>query len=420
MSNGLAVYKGKLLITTSICVMSFICHDAMAGSFLLHEQNTTYLGNAYAGTASTCEDASTTYFNPAGLTELKHTQIVASAVYYHGHIKLYNASARNDLGGLVNASSTTHPGSNAVIPAFFINKRINHRWAVGFGVLAPFGLNTRYASNSIARYVATKSSITTIDFTPAISYKFNDSFSVGAGFDAMFTTATLNTAINFGTEGFIKNHAHAWAYGFHVGALFKPTNETSMGLAYFSVFTPTVKGKTSTLGYPLPPAPTSLRATVDYPDRVVYSITHQYSPKWTAVGDVEWTHWSRLTNLLLVYNKPNTTTNFQLNNKNTWRVSLGANYTLSDVCLIKGGLAYDESPVRTQYRIANLPDSDKYWLAFGVKYKLMRALAIDVAYAHLFFKGCTINQRGSVGQTLTGNYKNYADLIGMQLTWSFI
>ncbi len=420
MSNGLAHFNGKLCLTTSICVMSCILHDANAGSFELHEQNATYLGTAYAGTASSCEDASTTYFNPAGLTTLKHTQIVASAVYYRGHIDLYNASAKNDLGGQVNASSTTHPDSNAVIPSFFINKKLNNRWSVGFGVLAPFGLNMRYASDSIARYVATKSSITTVDLTPAIAYKFNDSFSLGVGFDAMLSIATVDSAINFGSEGFIKNNAHGWAYGFHVGALYKPSKETSMGLAYFSVFDPMLKGKTSTLGYPSSPAPTTLRASLNFPDRIVYSITHQYSPSWNAVADIEWTHWSRLTNVLLVYNKPNTTTNFVLKSKNTWRVAFGANYTYSNSLLLKGGVAYDESPVRTQFRIASLPDSDKYWLAFGIKYKIKQAISIDIAYAHLFFKGCTINQRGSVGQTLVGNYKNYADLIGMQLTWSFI
>lgn len=419
MSSGLARCTVRMFVT-SICFFVMTWQDAKAGSFELHEQSTTYLGNAYAGTASTCEDATTTYYNPAGLTELKHSQVVASAVYYKGHIKLYNASARNDLGGAVNASTTTHPGSNAVIPAFFVNGNINKRWSVGFGVLAPFGLNTRYSSDSIARYIATKSSIATVDLTPSIAYKFNDKFSLGIGFDAMFLTATLNTAINYGVEGFVKNHAHGWTYGFHVGALFKPTNETSMGLSYFSVFNPTVKGTTSTLGYPLPPPPTTLRASINLPDRIVYSITHKYSSQWSAMGDIEWTHWSRLKNLTLVYNKPSTTTNFILNNKNAWRVSLGANYTYSDAFIIKSGLAYDESPVKTQYRIANLPDSDKYWLAIGVKYKLVRSIYLDVAYAHLFFKGCTINQRGGSGQTLTGNYKNYADLIGMQLTWSFI
>lgn len=420
MSNKLAKYSGKVLATTSIYLLVSTCPDVMAGSFELHEQNTTYLGNAYAGTASTCEDASTTYFNPAGLTELNHAQVLASGIYYHGHIKLYNASAKNDLGGNVNSPSTTHPASNAVIPAMFASKRINKRWGVGFGVFAPFGLNTRYSSDSIARYVATKSSITTIDLSPAVSYKFNDKFSLGVGFDAMYVIATLDQAINFGREGFIKNHATGWTYGFHIGALFKPTSNTSMGLSYFSVFTPTVKGKVSTLGYPLAPPPTTLRAQVNLPERLVYSITHKYSPKWTGVGDVEWTHWSRLKNLMLIYNKPNTTTNLVLNNKNSWRVSLGANYTLSDAWMFKGGVAYDQSPVRTQFRIANLPDSDKYWLAFGVKYKLLRNLSVDAAYAHLFFKGCTINERGSVGQTLAGNYKNYADLIGIQLTWSFI
>ncbi len=192
-----------------------------------------------------------------------------------------------------------------------------------------------------------------------------------------------------------------------------------MGLAYFSVFTPTVKGETTSLGFPSNPPPTSVRATLDLPDRIVYSITHQYSPKWTAVGDIEWTHWSRLSEVTLLFNTGSSST-FTLHNKNSWRIALGANYLFSDIWTFKGGLAYDESPVRTQHRIVNLPDSSKYWLAFGIKCNVLRNLAIDFAYAHLFFKQCAINEVASGNRSIIGDYKNYADLIGLQLTWSFV
>lgn len=416
MSGRLVPCKKGLLVTASFFYFVLAWQHANAGSFELHEQNTTYLGNAYAGTASTCEDASTTYFNPAGLSVLKHSQLVASAIYYHGRIKLYDASARN-AGGVVSGSSTDHPRSNAVIPSVFTNARINKNWYVGLGVLAPFGLNTRYSGTSIARYLATKSSIATVDITPSIAYKFNEKFSLGVGFDAMYVHAILNAQTFLGSQGHLYNTARGWGYGFHVGALFSPTANTSMGLAYFSVFTPTVKGTTSTLNVPTPPV--SVRATINLPDRIVYSITQRYSPKWSAVGDIEWTHWSRLSELRLLYNTGSVTT-FKLQNKNSWRVSLGANYVLSDYWTIKGGIAYDQSPVQTQYRIVNLPDSDKYWLAFGLKYKIHRNLAIDAAYAHLFFKQCSINEVTTLGRSIIGNYKNYADLIGVQLTWSFV
>ncbi len=41
---------------------------AQAAGFALIEQNASGLGNAYAGQAAAAQDASTIFFNPAGMT----------------------------------------------------------------------------------------------------------------------------------------------------------------------------------------------------------------------------------------------------------------------------------------------------------------------------------------------------------------
>src|SRR5690606_41312871 len=49
---------------------------AHAAGFALMEQNASGLGNAYAGQAAAAEDASTIFFNPAGMTHLPGRQVV--------------------------------------------------------------------------------------------------------------------------------------------------------------------------------------------------------------------------------------------------------------------------------------------------------------------------------------------------------
>jgi long-chain fatty acid transport protein len=83
-------------------------------------------------------------------------------------------------------------------------------------------------------------------------------------------------------------------------------------------------------------------------------------------------------------------------------------------------LSYEQSPVTLAYRSARLPDSNRYWLAFGAKYKVNKNLSIDGAYAHLFVKKAPIAQTGSISRTLNGNYKSSADIVGVQLTWNFV
>jgi long-chain fatty acid transport protein len=51
-------------------------HLAHAAGFALIEQNASGLGNAYAGQAAAATDASTIFFNPAGMTYLPDRQAV--------------------------------------------------------------------------------------------------------------------------------------------------------------------------------------------------------------------------------------------------------------------------------------------------------------------------------------------------------
>jgi long-chain fatty acid transport protein len=51
------------------------------------------------------------------------------------------------------------------------------------------------------------------------------------------------------------------------------------------------------------------------------------------------------------------------------------------------GIAYDKSPVKAAVdRTMTLPDSDRTWLSFGVKYSLSKESSLDIGYSHIFFK----------------------------------
>jgi long-chain fatty acid transport protein len=61
------------------CVAAALAGWSAAGTgagFALIEQNASGLGNAYAGQAASAQDASTIYFNPAGMTNLSGKNIV--------------------------------------------------------------------------------------------------------------------------------------------------------------------------------------------------------------------------------------------------------------------------------------------------------------------------------------------------------
>lgn len=419
MSKGM-----KRIVSVAGVLCAVVGQNAHAAGFQLHEQSATYLGTAFAGTAAAADlDASTTYYNPAFLTKMPNDQIVVSGIYIMPHSKLYDASARNNLGGVVNSNPTTKPSGNGFVPGLNMAARINHNWVFGLSIGAPFGLATKYQATSIARYMATTSKIDTVNINPSLGFRFNDQWSVGAGLDVMHLRATLDSNIFYGAEGYVNNYGDAWTCGYHLGIAFQPTRDTKMGLVYFSKYFPHVSGDVKAVAYPLPAKPTTLTADMTLPDRIVYSISHQYSDKWQAMGDLEWVHWSTIKTLRLNYNNGRYASE-NLSYINTFRLSLGAMYHYSPLWLFKGGFMLDQSPVTTLHRTARLPDSDRLWLALGAKFKVNKFVSLDAAYSHLFFKGATIAQSGNVaGDTakkLYGNYHTSADLVGIQLTWNFV
>lgn len=421
--SDLSTYKRHGMLTALAAGAIFaVSQQAGAAAFAIKEQSTSYMANAFAGTTSSCLDAATGYYNPATLGELKTNQLVASLIYVDANIKLYNATATNNAGQNVTGNNQVKPASSALVPGMHLAWRLNNKFSAGLSVIAPFGLSTKYNSAAISRYIGTKSSLQTVDVSPSLSYKINDQFSVGAAFDAMHVKAVLASSTNFGgAEGYLNNNGSGWAYGYHVGVLYKPSTITKMGLAYFSRFSPRLAGDVQSANVP-GAARTSVTTKANLPDRIVYSITHQYTDVWTAMGEVEWTHWSRLKTLRLNYNSGSSSTeNFYYTN--AFRFSLGTDYKYKQNLTLKGGLAYEQTPVNKVFLSSRLPDADRYWLALGAKYVVNRNISIDAAYAHLFSEKANNAQgRAETGgfRTLFGNYRSSADLVGIQLTWNFV
>lgn len=71
--------------------------NANAAGFALIEQGVSGLGNAYAGGAAQAEDATTIFYNPAGLTRLNKPEFIAA-----GHVIIPNAKELSFFLCLVN------------------------------------------------------------------------------------------------------------------------------------------------------------------------------------------------------------------------------------------------------------------------------------------------------------------------------
>ena len=383
-----------------------------AAGFALIEQNASGLGNAYAGQAASAQDASTIFFNPAGMTMLPDRQVVLA-----GHLIKPQAEFSDPAGlSTLSGNNGGDAGGLAFVPNAYYAHRLTQDVHVGVGMNAPFGLKTEYDPTWKGRTKAITSELKTVNLNPSIAWKATESFSLGAGISLQYAEATLTNATGVGlppTVGEVKGDDFSW--GFNLGALWQLGENSRVGIAYRSEVDHTLKGRLKVNGAT---AVDPVFADVTLPDSLSVSLFHKLAPKWELLADVTWTGWSDFDELRIV-NSSGTPALLPTpeNWEDIFRYSLGANFHMNDKLSLRAGLAYDEAPVLDLYRTARIPDGARTWVAVGGQYRFSKHSMIDFGYAHLFVEDVGINEGTTV--RLTGTYNGSVDILSAQLTHNF-
>jgi long-chain fatty acid transport protein len=426
------VFKKAALAAAMAGIFGGGAGTAAAAGFALIEQSGSGMGNAFAGAAATAEDASTIFFNPAGLTRLEGTQVTVA-----GHVVAVSAEFSNN--GTSTAPFTIgtlggnggNAGDTAFIPNAYFSMPVGERLVLGIGVNAPFGLVTEYDSDWVGRFQGIKSEIMTVNINPTVAYKVSDTVSLGFGvnyqqFDAELTNKVNGVGLGFppGTELDAKLEADDDGVGWNAGVLIQASPTTRIGASYRSAIDYTLEGDVTitNAGVLVGLASGPVSADVTLPDMFSVSLVQAINDKFDLLADVTFTRWSEIQSIRIVNSSGGTVDTLVLNFDDTYRFSVGLNYKCSDKFIGKFGLAYDQSPVDDQNRTVRLPDNDRKWISVGGSYKVGQAGKLDFGYSHLFSSDSSINQdRGNALAfgLVSGTYEASIDIVSLQYSMSF-
>lgn len=391
---------------------------AQAAGFALIEQSASGMGNAFAGGGAVAEDASTIFFNPAGMTYIEGTQLVGAI-----HLIKPTVEFNGSISGTGKAGGDGgDAGDLSFVPNFYYKRDLTDSVKFGLGVNAPFGLKTEYDSTWKGRFQAIKSEVKTININPAIAFKLNDQLSVGAGISAMWAQAELTRALNLGAGGetTVKIKGDDWGFGFNLGAIYQATTDTRFSIAYRSKVNQHLKGESSSPSPFTAALNTNVTAAIALPETFSVSTFSQLNDTWDLMGDVTWTRWSQFKELRVDFANAVPDSVTPENWSNTLRYSIGANYHYSEDIKLRAGLAYDEEAISDQLRTARIPGNDRKWVSLGANWKVSPSSSIDVGYAHLFISDASINKNEGAGNgTLTGTYDGSVDILSAQYTHNF-
>jgi len=398
--------------------------QAHASAFALIEQNASGLGNSYAGAAAAAEDASTIFYNPAGMSLLPAgMQVSAGLALINLSAKFSDSGSTPGAGPRPLGNNGGNAGDLSAVPNVYFAMDVAPDWKVGVGVSVPFGLKTEYDPAWMGRFQAIKSDIKTYNINPSVSYKLDDKMSFGFGLNYQSIDAEFTNAVNLGVAeemADIKAKDNS-GWGFNLGAMFQLAPDTRLGVSYRSSIKYHLTG-TATFSLNNPVPSTNVSTDIKMPDSASIALQHRLNPSWTLLADVSRTGWAKIKELKIESDIGTLSTTPE-NFRNTWRVGVGAIHRYNDAWSMKMGLAFDQSPVNDTDRTARLPDNNRLWLSFGGQYKLSKDGTLDFGYAHLFIKDAPINQLNPTppannGQ-LVGTYKGSVDIFGAQFAYRF-
>ncbi len=166
-----------------------------------------------------------------------------------------------------------------------------------------------------------------------------------------------------------------------------------------------------------------ITSSIELPSISNLSIFSRINPQWDLMADVQFTQWSTIQELKFVRTGPGATLPPTPENfKDSWRYSIGANYYLNDQWKLRGGLAYDETPVQNAERTPRLPDESRMWLSLGAQYTMSKNLKFDAGFTYIWIQDASISQNaGSTASSglVSGNYKSSVTIFGASGTYSF-
>ncbi|WP_228893453.1 OmpP1/FadL family transporter [Pseudoduganella aquatica] len=469
--------KSKHLTLIVAAALAALSTSAMASGYRFGSQSVAAQGTADANAAE-ADDASALYYNPAGMSRLQGQNFSAGATAVVPHSTYSDTGSKRFTGTSSGGTATDGYAPDVVVaPSLYYTRQINSQWSAGLGMFVPYGTKLNYGDNWTGRYALTNIKLEAIALNPSASFKLNEQHSFGFGLTAEYMKAELGQAVDVpgtvaalaGTpnsaalvkqimalggnpaalaavkDGRGENDGKDWGFGFNLGYMFQLDKDTRFGIAYRSSISHKLKGSTvwdfsnvttdavvnKVLAASSRKVNSAALVALRTPETLSVNGFHQINARWAAMGDVTWTRHDRMGDLHIQF--PGTDEGDEVIRqqwKNSVRVSLGANYKYDDKLTLRGGVAYDQTPVNSdELRHPALPDSDRKQFSVGANYKLSPRSSIDLAYSFLDFKDANTNYRNNCspltagctgnGETTRGTYQTHLQLLGVAYNYQF-
>lgn len=406
-----------------VIALALLPAQTFAAGFYLQENSVSAMGSAFSGATVNIKDASTVWFNPAGMTDLDGRQMSVGA-----HLIMPHSSIRNTgstlFGNPITGSSGGNPYNPTPVPNFYYAAPINEKTWGGIGFNAPFGLASDYENSFFGRYDSIYTDLAVYNVSGSLAYEVSPRLSIGAGLDMQYADATLKNAVNGGAanDAFSELKGDSRNLGYNIGIKAKPWPKTTVGATYRSGVEHKLKGDISVTGTSGAVVPFSFAgsAKLALPDIAAVGFSHDLNDDTRFMANATWYGWSKFDEIRSRSNNGVVNSTTRQNYKNTLGISIGGEHDLNDVWTLRAGYQYDPTPTQDGFRTATTPDGNRNWFTAGATYKISPVLSLDLAAAIIHVADEQINvTRNSGTAIIRGDTSGHVEILSAAINYKF-
>ncbi len=403
------------LIVAGCCVLLLgltASQNARGAGFLVYDVSAEAMGKGSAVTASVNEPAAV-FFNPAALAHMEGYQFSLGTVWV-------NANAAFEDAATGEKTKAIPRKGGFFLPTIYGMARINKWISVGLGVYTIFGLGIEWPDDWQGREHSIMADIETVTFSPTVSIRLHDKFSIGMGLNVVRGVVDMTNGLPEAIGGHVQIGGATFGFGGHFAMLYRPIpNKLHFGATYHSRVRLSFDGRADFEPEHEEFVPELQdqggKAVITLPDIIALGVMYRPIPKLTITFDTNVVMWSTYDELKLDFESREDQI-LKRGNKPAATFRLGFEYETP----VKGlkarlGLIFDMNPAPEKYLSPSLPDADRIDVGAGIGYE-WKWLKVDLGYLFVYFldSKSTGGEEGPVG-----TYRSTAHLMALTFTARF-
>lgn len=419
--------KGKIFTVLLSFLMVGI---ATAGGFELYEFGAAASGMSGAVVARPW-DASTIFYNPAGIAFLK------DGSHFYGGVTFITATNKYTGADPVYAGEEHKSVDKLHYPiGFYYSHQFSDRIYAGIGITNPFGLGLEWEESFPGRFISYNVDLKSFYISPVFAYKVTENLSLSAGADIVFGTLILQSYVkNFDDETsqgleIAKSSIEGTtgpAFGFTASAMYHAEN---FGIGF--LYRHSVKNKMENADATFEILPTyaqlaaaqlltdqKVSSSLTFPNFFCVGLYYKFLDNFGAEFDFMWYNWSVYDKLVMEF-ETLPTTEVPNNYENSIQLRLGVHYDIAESWQLRAGYIYDQSPQPVESISPLLPDNDRNNFSLGVGY-LSGNWKFDAGYMMVDFgeRSTVENGQGKNHDKFDGTYSGLAHLLFFSFGYHF-